>query len=76
MTMVSVEVGRAERGRPAGAPFAGFKWIVGPGFTGFVQLGVSFIAIHAEASDDTGSSASADESTAGLLLNFNLGWSF
>jgi hypothetical protein len=57
-------------------PFAGFKWIVGPGFTGFVQLGVSFMAIHAEASDDTGSSASADESAVGLLLNFNLGWSF
>jgi hypothetical protein len=57
-------------------PLVGYKFILGPGFTGFVQGGVQFIALHAEASDDTGASDSDDVSTVGLNLNLNLGWSF
>jgi hypothetical protein len=57
-------------------PLVGYKFIVGPGFTGFVQGGVQFIAVHAEASDDTGASESDDASAVSLNLNLNLGWSF
>jgi hypothetical protein len=57
-------------------PFVGFKFIVGPGFTGFIQGGVTFLTIDAEASDDTGDTESQSDSAVGLLLNLNVGWSF
>ncbi|HEX6277527.1 MAG TPA: hypothetical protein VFZ53_31000 [Polyangiaceae bacterium] len=57
-------------------PLVGYKFIVGPGFTGFVQGGVQFVVLHAEASDDTGATDSEDASAVGVNLNLNLGWSF
>ena len=57
-------------------PLVGFKFIVGPGFTGFAQLGVSYYAIHAEANDNTGAHEEADQSDFAVNLNLNLGWSF
>ena len=57
-------------------PLIGLKMIARPGFTAFIQLGYQFVAVHAEASDTTGDSASGDEQTGILLLNLNLGWSF
>jgi hypothetical protein len=57
-------------------PLVGFKWIVGPGFTGFVQLGFLYYALHAEATDSTGATETQDESDIILNLNLNLGWSF
>jgi len=57
-------------------PLVGFKFIAGPGFTGFVQLGVSYAVIHAEANDNTGATASDDVNDFLVNLNLNLGWSF
>jgi hypothetical protein len=57
-------------------PLVGFKFIVGPGFTGFAQLGFAYYAIHAEANDNTGAHEEADQSDFILNLNLNLGWSF
>jgi len=57
-------------------PLVGYKFIVGPGFTGFAQLGFSYITVQAEANDTTG--ATEREQASGLILNLNLnlGWSF
>jgi hypothetical protein len=63
-------------GGVAVGPLVGFKFIVGPGFTGFVQAGAAFYALHAEASDDTGATDSAERSDVTLNLNLNVGWSF
>ena len=57
-------------------PLVGYKFIAGPGFTGFVQLGFSYVADHAEASAETGESRSRDEDDYLVNLNLNLGWSF
>jgi len=57
-------------------PLVGFKFIVGPGFTGFVQLGASYAVIRAEANDDTGATETDEESGFIVNLNLNLGWSF
>jgi hypothetical protein len=57
-------------------PLVGFKFIVGPGFTGFIQLGVSYIAVQAEATDSTGARETEEQSGFGLNLNANVGWSF
>ena len=57
-------------------PLVGFKFIAGPGFTGFAQLGVSYFAVHAEANDTTGAHEEADAADFLVNLNLNLGWSF
>jgi hypothetical protein len=57
-------------------PLVGYKFIVGPGFTGFVQLGFSYITVQAEANDSTGATESAEDSGVIVNLNLNLGWSF
>lgn len=57
-------------------PLVGYKFIVGPGFTAFAQLGASYYAISAEASDDTGASETEEESDIIPNLNLNVGWSF
>ncbi len=57
-------------------PLVGFKFIVGPGFTGFVQLGFSWAAVQAEANDTTGARETAEESGLTVNLNLNAGWSF
>jgi len=63
-------------GGVAVGPLVGFKFIAGPGFTGFVQGGVSFVVAHAEASDNTGASDTEDDSAVLPNLNLNVGWSF
>jgi len=56
-------------------PLVGYKLLVDVGFTFFVQGGVAFIAIQADAEDDSGQTASAEEKRVLPLLNLNLGWS-
>ena len=53
------------------APFVGYKWTHRTGFTVDAQLGVSFMAVHADAAG-----ASAEARDVGPLLNLNLGYSF
>jgi hypothetical protein len=57
-------------------PLVGYKFIVGPGFTGFVQLGFSYVALQAEANDTTGATETEEASGVIVNLNLNLGWSF
>ena len=57
-------------------PLVGYKFIVGPGFTGFVQLGFSYITVQAEANDSTGATETAKRVESFVNLNLNLGWSF
>jgi len=56
-------------------PLVGYKLLTSIGFTFFVQGGVSFVAIRAEAENDLGESATEDESRVLPLLNLNVGWS-
>jgi hypothetical protein len=57
-------------------PLVGYKLAIDVGFTFFVQGGVAFIAVKADAEDDTGETASTDEKRVLPNLNLNLGWSF
>jgi hypothetical protein len=57
-------------------PLIGYKLITNGGFTLFVQGGVEYVAIRAEAQSTSGASAREEESRVIPLLNFNLGWSF
>jgi hypothetical protein len=71
--------GRSVSGTGAGflvGPLVGYKLLTEVGFTLFVQGGVGFIAIEAEAEDGQGQSASAESRRVIPLLNFNIGWSF
>lgn len=57
-------------------PFIGYKWITRVGFTAAAQIGFQYLAVQANASDQTGSSASDSEARIGPLLNLDVGWSF
>jgi hypothetical protein len=57
-------------------PFIGYKIAIDAGFTFDAQLGIQYLAIKAEASDASGTSATASEKRVIPLLNLNLGWSF
>ncbi len=57
-------------------PFVGYKIATRAGFTFDGQLGLQYYAVQAEASDDTGESASDEESAVAPMLNLNVGWSF
>jgi hypothetical protein len=66
----------AEAGGLAVGPLVGFKLIAGPGFTFFIQGGVSFTVMHAEGTNSGGERATEDRSDVLPNLNLNLGWSF
>ena len=63
-------------GGVAVGPFVGYKLLTAIGFTLVVQGGVLFIAARAEAKNDAGESATADDDAVLPSLNLNLGWSF
>ncbi len=67
---------KANAGGVAIGPLVGYKLLTKVGFTLFVQGGFEYVAIKADASNDSGDSATAKQSTFIPLLNFNLGWSF
>jgi hypothetical protein len=67
---------RADAGGVAVGPFIGYKLITKVGFTFFAQGGFEYVTAKADASDNDGNSASADDSTFIPLLNLNVGWSF
>jgi hypothetical protein len=46
------------------------------GFTFQPQLGFQYLVTSARVQDDSGNSASAEDSAVIVLLNLNLGWSF
>ncbi|HET6146452.1 MAG TPA: hypothetical protein VFH68_02910 [Polyangia bacterium] len=70
----SGNVRAAANGISAGG-FAGYKVMVDAGFTFDAQLGYQFIGIGADATDGQ-NSASGSNSSSGVLLNLNVGWSF
>jgi hypothetical protein len=57
------------------APFAGYKWTHGSGFTFEGQLGATYMAARARASSGT-SMAMEEKSKVGPMLNLNVGYSF
>jgi hypothetical protein len=57
------------------APFAGYKWTHGSGFTFEGQLGATYIAARGKASSGT-ATATDEKSKVGPMLNLNVGWSF
>jgi hypothetical protein len=57
-------------------PFIGYKLITEGGFTFFVQGGVEYVAIRAEAETSRGDVGEDEDSLWIPLLNLNLGWSF
>jgi hypothetical protein len=66
----------ADAGGFAVGPFIGYKLITKIGFTFFAQGGFQYLTARADATDDDGTSASAEDSTFVPLLNLNVGWSF
>jgi len=66
----------ADAGGVAIGPFIGYKLMTKVGFTFFAQGGFEYLTLKADASDNRGNSASADDSTFIPLLNLNVGWSF
>jgi hypothetical protein len=52
------------------APFLGYKWTHGSGFTLEAQLGATYMAARADSATQT-----AKESKVGPMLNLNVGWS-
>jgi hypothetical protein len=56
-------------------PLVGYKLVVDVGFTLFVQGGVAFIAIEADAEDSSGDTATSESNRVLPMLNFNIGWS-
>lgn len=73
--LTSQQISASAGGVSVGA-FVGYKYMADIGFTLFVQGGGAYVVVDAEASDQTGNSASANVSGFTILLNFNLGWSF
>ena len=57
-------------------PFIGYKVLTQGGFTFVIQGGFQYIAIKGEASDNAGTTETAEQDDIILLLNANLGWSF
>ncbi len=57
-------------------PLVGYKLLTSGGFTFVAQGGVQYLAVKAEASDNAGNSAEADDNDFIPLLNLNLGYSF
>ncbi len=57
-------------------PFVGYKVLTSGGFTFAIQGGFERIILKGEASDDTGTTETAQDQDWVLLLNANLGWSF
>jgi hypothetical protein len=57
-------------------PLVGYKLVTSGGFTFLAQGGIEYVAVRAEASNTSGSSASKSDSRLIPLLNLNLGWSF
>lgn len=73
--LTSQQISASAGGIAIGA-FVGYKYMADIGFTLFVQGGGGYVVATAEASDQSGNSATAEASGFALLLNFNLGWSF
>ena len=65
----------ANAGGVALGPLVGYKLLTTIGFTFFAQGGFQYVAIKANASNET-DSASAKRSAFVPLLNLNIGWSF
>ncbi len=63
------------RGMSVG-PFVGYKFIASFGLTVDIQGGIAYTLIGAEASNDSGDSASASQDETLAILNLNFGWSF